>query len=151
MLMLMLVLIGGAFLIGRYTAEKQVVEIIKTDTLTVKTIERYDSLIYIKENVIKPIYVPVRDTVMQHDTAYIVLERVQREYEDTLFHAWVSGYEPELDSIHVYRETQYITTVITKKEPRKRWHAGINASCGVGKDGFSPYIGIGVTYSLFDF
>lgn len=88
---------------------------------------------------------------MKHDTAYIVLDRVQREYEDTLFHAWVSGYEPELDSIHVYRQTQYITNTITIKEPAKRWHVGLNASYGAGKDGFSPYIGIGVTYSLFDF
>ena len=142
----------AAFLLGRRTAKiPEPEEIVRTDTITVCDTVRYDSLIYVKEKPVKPIYIPVTDTLRLHDTTYIVLERVQREYADTLFHAWVSGYEPELDSIHIFNKTQFITTTITKREPPKRWHVGLNAGYGVGKDGLSPYIGVGITYSLFDF
>ena len=70
--------------------------------------------------------VPVHHYIRQHDTAFIVLTDVKvdtvkqlvylpREYmvyKDSSYRAVVSGVQPRLDSIEIYRPT--ITTTITK-------------------------------------
>lgn len=147
--MLLLVLCYAAFRAGRATAPGIAFETVRTDTVTVHDTIRRDSLVYVAEKVVSRILVPVTDTLVLHDTTYVVLERTQREYGDTLFRAWVSGYQPELDSIHLFHRTEYVT--VTARERPRRWHLGVSAGYGAGKDGLSPYIGIGVTYSLLGF
>lgn len=84
------------------------------------------------------------------DSAVVELPMIRRHYADSTYEAWVSGpIDPRLDSIRVYAKT----TTITKREwkPPKRWHLGVTAGYGYGAKGFQPYIGIGITYSIFSF
>jgi len=84
-----------------------------------------------------------------YDSVNVVVPIVQKEYSDSTFHAWVSGYGPQLDSIKVYRQTQVVTNTI--KEKSERWSIGLTTGYGIGKNGLTPYIGIGITYRLFSF
>lgn len=93
---------------------------------------------------------PPMDTIVE-----INVPRWQKEYRDTTYHAWVSGYEPALDSIQVYNKTVYQTVTIHEYQPKKKWAVGIQAGMGVGLNDnkviTTPYIGVGLTYKLFEF
>jgi len=84
------------------------------------------------------------------DSVIVELSMIQRHYADSTYEAWVSGpIAPRLDSVRVFAPT----TIITKREwkPPKRWHIGVTAGYGYGAKGFQPYIGVGITYSIFSF
>jgi hypothetical protein len=84
------------------------------------------------------------------DSVNVVLPITQKHYEDSTFSAWVSGYEPNLDSIKVYQRKEIQTITITTKE-QKRWSIGVSGGIGVVYDGgwhCGPGINIGVTYSF---
>lgn len=53
------------------------------------------------------------------DTVWATVPRVQKKYCNTLYTAWVSGYEPCLDSISVYNRTVTVTKTqtVTKRSP----------------------------------
>lgn len=90
------------------------------------------------------------DQFASRDSAIVQLPMIQRHYVDTAYEAWVSGaVNPRLDSIRVFART----TTITRREwkPPKRWHVGVTAGYGYGQKGFQPYVGVGITYSLFSF
>lgn len=83
---------------------------------------------------------------------------VQREYsDDSTYTAWVSGIRyadyPRLDSITVRQReiTSRITETVTLQKRQSRWSVGLQAGYGYGflHRGFEPYVGVGVTYSLF--
>lgn len=86
------------------------------------------------------------DTMHFQDSVSIRIPITQKEYKDSTYHAWVSGYLPCLDSISVYQKTTTINTVRYKK---KNWGAGVQTGIGVTKDGVQPYIGVGVHYNVF--
>lgn len=84
------------------------------------------------------------------DSAIVELPIIQRHYADSTYEAWVSGpVDPRMDSIRVFAPT----TIITRKEwkPPKHWHIGVTAGYGYGSKGFQPYVGVGITYSIFSF
>lgn len=81
------------------------------------------------------------------DSVQIELPIVQNVYEHEDYTAWVSGVYPRLDSIAVYPKRE----VVTIKQPPNRWHIGITAGYGYAAKGFQPYIGVGITYSIFSF
>lgn len=84
------------------------------------------------------------------DSAIVELPMIQRHYADSTYEAWVSGpLDPRLDSVRVYARTTTITR--RTRDPPKRWHLGVSAGYGYGAQGFQPYIGVGVTYSIFSF
>lgn len=93
--------------------------------------------------------VTVTDTVQVADSVQVVLPITQKVYGDSTYRAYVSGYNPELDSIFVFAPTKYVTTVV--KEKPKRWAIGVQAGCGYSRGGISPYVGIGVSYNLYSF
>jgi len=76
---------------------------------------RTDRVVYIK--------VPVpgeRDTITVHDSIEVPIPIVQKRYGDSLYTAWISGFEPNLDSIRLY-QPEIVTTVtktIVKPSPR---------------------------------
>lgn len=70
----------------------------------------------------------------------------QKVYEDTLYKAYVSGYEPRLDSITIKQRTTYITHTIRDKESRFR--IGLQAGYGLTPKGMMPYFGVGLSYRL---
>ena len=127
---------------------------VKVDTLFI-----YDTII-VEKPVIKKVEiidtlrlpVPITDTLMLHDTVLVHLPIEQRQYSDPCYTAWVSGYRPQLDSIHIYQQTQYITKEIKTNTKSKRWGIGLQAGYGVslhnGQVFPAPYIGVGLSYSI---
>ena len=128
---------------------------VKVDTLFI-----YDTII-VEKPVIKKVEiidtlllpVPITDTLMLHDTVFVHLPIEQRQYGDTRYNAWVSGYRPQLDSIRIYQQTEYITKEIKTATKPKRWGIGLQAGYGVslhkGQVFPAPYIGVGLSYSIF--
>ena len=89
---------------------------------------------------------------MLHDTVLVHLPIEQRQYSDPRYTAWVSGYRPQLDSIQIYQQTQYITKEVKVATKPKRWGIGLQAGYGVslhnGQLFPAPYIGVGLSYSI---
>jgi len=68
------------------------------------------------------------------DTSKMIAVEVpitSKHYGSKDYDAWVSGYEPSLDSIKVYKETQYITETITRtvKDKGKHFFLDVGAGC----------------------
>lgn len=83
---------------------------------------------------------------LEGDSAKIQIPISQKVYEDTLYKAYVSGYEPNLDSITIKQRTTYITHTIRDKESRFR--IGLQAGYGLTPKGMQPYVGVGLSYRL---
>lgn len=83
---------------------------------------------------------------LEGDSAKIQIPISQKVYEDTLYKAYVSGYEPNLDSITIKQKTTYITHTIRDKESRFR--IGLQAGYGLTPKGMMPYFGVGLSYRL---
>lgn len=119
--------------------------IIKTDTVTLApdTVYREVSL---GEKVVK---VVLHDTLCKIDTVEVALPFVQREYRDSDYNAWVSGYEPALDSIRVFPRTVTIHERVMMKEKARRWGVYGGVGIGVSERGFAPYVGVGIGYRIY--
>lgn len=77
------------------------------------------------------------------DSCYTALPVEQKEYADSNYHAWISGYRPQLDSIVLFQKTQIITTMVTQKAPRFSFgvSAGLSAGYFITPTGWQPGIG----------
>jgi len=106
---------------------------------------------------IDTILVETKDTIHIKDTIYLKLPKEQKIYHDENYQAWISGYRPELDSIHIFRNTQQIitSTTINTKQKRARWGIGIHAGYGFTIQNNAikpaPNIGFGLSYNLLMF
>lgn len=102
--------------------------------------------VYIK--VPMPKYLP-GDTV--HDSIEVSIPIMQKRYEDSLYTAWVSGYEPALDSINLRLPT--ITETITKTivKPSPLITVGLQVGGGYGVFNRKPdiYVGVGAQVNLW--
>ena len=84
----------------------------------------------------------------------VEIELTQKVYSDSTYTAYVSGYKPNLDSIYVRQKvitnTIHDTKTIKEKEFR-RWNVGLIGGYGYGFQSktFEPFVGVGVTISLF--
>lgn len=86
----------------------------KTDTISLTEYKKIVDTIFVE----KPKYYKeiVRDTVPLHqfvineDSCLVV---TQKEYRDSNYVAWVSGVEPQLDSIIVFNNTEYVLKTYT--------------------------------------
>lgn len=86
-----------------------------------------------------------------NDTVWATVPRTQKRYEDSTYTAWVSGYEPRLDSIEVYRRT---VTIEKREEGRgrnKRLSIGLTGGFGYGVFTRKPdlWLGVGCTVRLW--
>ena len=96
----------------------------------------------------------VHDTVhpICIDSADVNIPITQKQYCDSTYTAWVSGYEPSLDSIRVYNKREVVTINKIIKKPPNRFIVSLNVGYGfTPQNGLQPYIGIGVGYKLFSF
>ena len=89
-----------------------------------------------------------RDTI--HDSIDVPIPIIQKRYDDSLYTAWVSGFDPNLDSIYLRLPT--ITETVTKtyyEEPLFTF--GLQGGIGYGITTHKPdlYIGIGGTINLW--
>ena len=130
-----LVLMAAMFFLGRCTAPSPEEKIeFKSDTILV---EKWDT-VKLRDIVYKDRI--VLDSVYVHDT---ILVREQLEYSDSLCHIWVSGIQPEIDSIEhfIKNDTVIINneTTITKIDTK---HHGWGLTVG-------PYVGFGGNYNPF--
>lgn len=90
-----------------------------------------------------------------HDTVYVELPYIQKEYRDSTYEAYVSGYKDvNLDSIRVFQHNKIVqinNNIERIKYKNKHWHIG--PSVGVGYDftnnRVAPYLGVSVQYSIF--
>lgn len=95
-----------------------------------------------------------RDTVQIHctDTVEVEIPITQKRYADSTYTAWVSGYNPSLDSINIYPRHEVVTITNTIRQKPKRWGVGLNVGYGITpRHGMQPYVGIGVNYNLLSF
>ena len=91
-----------------------------------------------------PVYITLAgDTV--REPVIVPIRITQKEYQTDDYHAWVSGYNPALDSIHIFRKT----LSVTQKQLSRRFGIGITAGYGIGKNGLSPYVGVGGYYRIW--
>ena len=107
------------------------IPVAKTDTISVTEYKTIVDTIFVD----KPKYYKevVRDTVplnlfvTNEDSCLVV---TQKEYRDSNYVAWVSGVEPQLDSIMVFNNTEYvfktstIETVKNIEDKTGKWFAG---------------------------
>ena len=119
----------------------------KVDTLVIRDTFKVTEPIYVTKRVVDSIPYPVTDTLRMRDTLYVILEREQIRWEDSLSVVYASGVMPQVDS--VIHHTQSL--IITKEIPvikKTRWGLGVQAGVGAGKGGLTPYVGVGVSYNL---
>ena len=83
------------------------------------------------------------------DSVRVIIPITQKVYADSTYRAWVSGYNPRLDSIEVYRRTITITTTQTVNR-NKRFTWGVTGGVGYGVINRKPdvFIGIGGCLNL---
>lgn len=84
--------------------------------------------------------------IAKADSVEVELPIVSKEYAGEEYRAWVSGWQPRLDSIRIYQRVPAMPTA----KP-KRWHLGVTAGWAFTGRGMSPYVGIGITYSFISF
>ena len=139
------------FIIGQKHPQKLPVEPIKTkvDTLVIRDTMMYYKPIYVDRVQLDSVLVPVLDTMMIHDTTFVYLEREKVTWRDSLCEVYASGIMTSVDSVRHFQEYKYITieTQVPVKV-RSHWGLGVNAGYGVGKGGFTPYVGVGVSYNI---
>ena len=150
-ILLFALLIVGAigFIAGRKTAKTGGFEAIveRVDTLVIRdTIVAYKPK-YITKRVVETEYVPVPEYIERNDTIYAVLPREQVVWEDSLARVYASGINPEVDSVFHYRTEKVINHIVPVKV-QSRWGLGVQGGVGFGKDGLTPYVGVGVSYNI---
>lgn len=86
-----------------------------------------------------------------HDTVWVTVPRTQKRYQDSTYTAWVSGYEPRLDSIEVYRKTVFVTKTEEGRVKNRRLTFGLTGGFGYGLINRKPdlFVGVGATIRLF--
>lgn len=127
----------------------------KRDTTTyVDTIPYYkpvpkDSMVlkYVTKTIIKT-RTDYKDSII-YDSIEVDIPISQKYYESEDYKAWVSGYEPSLDSIKVYQKTIEIKETIMKTP--SRWNIGVFGGYGYGFSSkrFEPVIGVGIGYRIW--
>ena len=85
------------------------------------------------------------------DSIDVPIPIVQKRYEDSLYTAWVSGFEPKLDSLRLHMPE--VTNTITKTvyEPTPLLTLGVQVGGGYGLINRRPdiYVGIGGQINLW--
>lgn len=150
--LVVVILIGTAFVLGRNGGRRLQQQRIRIDTVVFRDTIR-DTLL-----VPQKIYLTRVDTVymqLPNDTVKVpVLVPIERKvYETEEYRAVVSGFHPNLDSMEIFPQTRVITrTVETKTGAKRRWFR-FGIGVGVGYDPFKrslhPTIQAGVYVPIF--
>ncbi|MFA4998276.1 MAG: DUF6808 domain-containing protein [Bacteroidales bacterium] len=157
---LFLLTLIGLFSIDRCkrTKDPESKIIVRVDTLYLHDTLRIDKLVPVITRTTDTFLVRVTDTIRIKDTLYLNLPREQKIYREENFQAWISGYRPALDSIHIFRNTHQVitsTTIHQKPTRPRRWGIGLQVGYGLTlqQNAFKPvpYIGVGLSYTILYF
>lgn len=152
---LVLLLVVLSFFAGHYKANRnepilQLIE--KVDTLFVRDTIVQTKPIYVDRIKTERVPVVVRDTIRQNDTLYVYLDREQLHWRDSLSSVYVSGINPQVDSVIHYINEKVVTRVEVREVYKSaRWGVGVNLGYGISRDGLSPYVGVGINYNFIRF
>lgn len=93
----------------------------------------------------------VTDYTVLHDSVLVEVPIESKHYNTPEYDAWVSGYQPSLDSIRVYQKENYITERVVISKPPNRFTVGLQGGYGYGfkSKQWEPYVGIGVGIRIF--
>ena len=138
--------VKGHFQAKLATLTPKEIQVVKRDTLRLN-LPILREIHKVTHDTIK---IVMNDTIIRRDTIY--LEREQRVYEDEDYKAFVSGFQPRLDSIYVYPKTIYETKVSTRNEWRQFTY-GVQLGVGVvmpfnSSPSFGGYLGFGIGYNF---
>lgn len=111
--------------------------IVKVETIT---IDRPVEVVRWKERE-KLVYVPVDSLIYVHDTTFVAMEREFKQYSGEEYEAVVSGVDPALESLKIFRKEMVVTNTMTQK---RKWSFSVVAGPSVLYNG-DFYSGIGVT------
>lgn len=144
-----------AFVLGRHWPIKPPISPIeeKSDTFFVHdTFTQYKPK-YITHTKLDTVPYPVTDTLRLHDTLFVLLEREQVEWEDSLVRVYASGVRPEIDSVvHFTSQMVIDNTKVVERIRKTRWGVGVQVGGGVvvanGKVTAAPYVGVGISYNI---
>lgn len=102
----------------------------------------------------RTVFIPylVTDTIRQNDTLMVEVPVEQKRYDDSLYTAWVSGYQPALDSIRLH-QPEIVTTItetIVKKAPRLSIGLSVGPGVSIDKNHhMGIYVGFTANYRLW--
>ena len=156
LLLLLALLLGAAsginatLLVQRLRNAPETTITTRVDTLVIRDTVRVPEPHFLTSYVIR--HDTLRVATIERDTVLVELPVEQKVYSDSTYTAWVSGIRPELDSIEVRAKHYSIVTTHKIIETRKvpsRWGIGVQAGYGAGREGLSPYIGVGVSWNVF--
>lgn len=123
---------------------------IKGDTVHIRDTVRDTIPNMVKETLKRTdtVYLPIlidttSDRTVEGDSIPVLVPITSKEYKTDDYRAVVSGYNPSLDFMEVYRDKEIITLSPLQK---KRWGLGLQA--GYSYPG-GWYFGVGVSYNLF--
>ena len=135
----------NVWLIKRWQVEPEPQVVIEHDTLWRDTTinkpvatdsQKTGEIVYIR--IPYPVPAP-GDTI--HDSIEVPIPIEQKRYEDSLYTAWVSGYQPQLDSILLHQPTIVETVTRTIVKPAPRLSIGPSVGAGVSITG-TPHLGV---------
>lgn len=88
------------------------------------------------------------DDIGTKDSFRVQIPLTQKEYRDSNYTAYVSGFNAKLDSIEIKTKVVTYTKSVTKF---RTWNIGLTGGYGYGfrSKQFEPFIGIGITLNLF--
>lgn len=86
------------------------------------------------------------------DSATVEIPIEQKQYTGENYEAWVSGYQPQLDSLRIYADTKTITTSTeVTRWKTKRWGLSVGAGVTATPKGVQPGVFIGASYTFLAF
>lgn len=139
----------------RSTAPAEATVVVTTDTIhDTLYIDRpvvVESVRVRVDTVLLPLVVAPTDTLTVVEPVAVEVPIDQNRFEGDGWQAWVSGYRPALDSLHIERNTITIDREVTRWR-QKHWGVSVGIGLGVDRRGHvtpGAYVGIGYQFAVF--
>lgn len=145
----------GGWLLGRYCSQPEIVETTRIDTVFYErpkpfAVTERPVTVHVPRMLFAPSDTVDRMVVVRDSVTIEVMERTL-EYRDSTYYARVVGpgvgnLSPRLDFIETYNTTKTTTQII--KQPRKFLSLAAIVGTDYAKDGWSPYVEVGLSADL---
>lgn len=140
----------SGFFIGKGIYDRPIEESVKRDTVTVTdTIPDYLPMPKDSTHIkwvtrwlpSKPDTITKWDYYVVHDSVAVEVPITTKHYGNDQYDAYISGFEPFLDSIFIYQKTEYITETITRMKPPNKWELDIvgGIDYNTAQKNYTPY------------